>query len=443
MHIYKKTAGILFVWSLLFSAPQETVFLSIGKDTTGVVIPENIPYYLEETLKIWGNHGYPFTEMVLTRYETRHDTLFVHYRIHSGETVTLDTVVFGDFSKGEVKRLNRLIREDLTGLYHRGRIEKSIRRLQQVEWLTTENRHDISGNALRLYVEKVEDFSLDVLAAYQSEAGGLVGQVDLSWSNFLGLGRQADFYWYHPSERTNRVSVHWVEPFIFNSGFTAKLRFKQEHEDTLYVYRDSRVELIWQGRRVDVGVRVSQEDIYTTRAGELAGIEPGSRQVSAVNLSLDRPLGRNWRISLSSGAGIRTGGDTLQVPVELNSRIERPAEPFYYQLRILGGWLYSEGKISDYQLWRLGGGDFLRGALFEQYRTRSFTGISLEGGLNDGRMRAGLFGDIAFLLKMKDPLFHAGFSLSLPAGPSKIRILLGFDLKKPPGQGKIHVGWSF
>jgi hypothetical protein len=443
VRIFKKTCCLLFLGVQLFAAPKETVFLSIGMDTVGMVIPENIPFYLEQTLQNRGNHGYAFAEIILSRYERKNDSLYIHYRINSGETVNIDTVVFGDFSNAEVRRLNRIIRRDLTGLYHRERIRESIRRLQDLTWLRTESHHDISGKALRLYVNKVEDFRFDALVSYQSEAGGLVGQADLSWVNFLGLGRQADFFWYHPSARTNRVSVNWIEPYIFNTGFTAKIRFKQEHEDTLYVYRDSRFELVWQGRAGDIGVMVSREDIYTTTAGDVAGIDSGTRQVSALNFAMKKPLSPSWRITASTSAGIRTGEDTLQYPLEMDIRLNGSRVPFYIHGRSLGAWLISESSVADYQLRRLGGGDFLRGALFEQYRAQYFAGLTIEGGLNDGRIKAGVFGDMAILQGVEHPLFHAGTALSLPAGPSEMRILLGFDLRKPLSQGKLHVGWSF
>jgi hypothetical protein len=99
--------------------------------------------------------------------------------------------------------------------------------------------------------------------------------------------------------------------------------------------------------------------------------------------------------------------------------------------------------LAGYQQFRLGGGTFLRGAFFEQYRVDWYTGGILEGGVDDGLLRAGLFVDWAWMEGISGPLIHAGTSLSLPAGTSRLKILLGFDVQEPQTQGKIHVGWTF
>ncbi len=406
-------------------------------------MPENISVNLRHTLKDWTNNGYPFAELVLSRYENSNDTIRITYHVVPGESVTIDTVVFGDFSPAEVRRLKRLIRDDLAGLYHADRIHRVQNRLNGSNWLKTTDRHDISGNALRFYVEKVEDFTVDALLSYQSKAGGLVGQADIAFVNFLGLGRRADFSWYHPSERTNRVSANWMEPYLFNTGFSAKLRFKQEHEDTLYVTRESRFELVWQNRNTDMGIMVSQEDVYTTDAGEAAGIVSGTRHVSALSFQVSDRIRDTWQYELSVAGGIRTGEDTLQYPLEYECLITHIRGSLYFQGKTLGGRIFSQGTPADYQRFRLGGGTFLRGALFEQYRTDWFAGGILEGGVDDGVLRAGIFTDWAFLQGVNDPLFHVGVSLSLPAGASRMKILLGFDLREPLSQGKIHVGWTF
>lgn len=442
-----KNMKILLILTVFFcsayAAAGERIHLTIAKDTLGLIRPEQVPDYLNETLKTWGNAGYPFAEIVLALFEEKDGIPHIYYRLNPGESVTVDTVVFGDFSVGESRRLNRIIHDDLTGLYQGDKIDDALKRLRNNAWLVTEEHHDIYGNHLRLYVRKVEDFNFDALMSYQSDAGGMVGMAEFSMVNFLGLGRQAEFRWYHPSVQTNRVHLRWIEPYLFNSGFTADIRLKQEHEDTLYVYRDGRVRLIWYGRDFKLGVLASREEIFTTQAGDIAGISEGSRQLSAFDLSYEPDLTESFHYSLSFLAGIRTGGDTLQYPVELKTGVKYSGKPFYIQSEFSGGWILGDGIPAVYQLYRLGGSEFLRGALFEQYRTSRFTGITLEGGLDDGKIRFGLFSDLALLSGVNNVLIHAGTTLILPAGKSKLRILLGFDVRQPLNQGKFHFGWTF
>jgi len=434
---------MILLFSPLMASGSRSVCLAIGPDTLGVIMPENILTTLDRVLVKWTDNGYPFAELVLSEYHNSSDTAFVTYRLIPGESVSIDTVVFGEFSPAEVRRLQRLIRDDLTGPYHGNRIRKAQNRLRESSWLNTADRHDISGSALRFYAERVEDFSFNVLLSYQSRAGGLVGQADIALINFLGLGRRADFSWYHPSERTNRVTVNWYEPYLINTGFSAGLRFKQEHEDTLYVTRESRFELIWENRITDVGVVISREDVYTTEAGDSAGVIPGTRHISALNVRLEDLIGAAWQYHVSLTGGVRIGEDSLQYPVDYEAEILFHSKPWYFQGKLLGGRIFSKGDPAGYQQFRLGGGMFLRGALFEQYRVDWYTGGILEGGVEDGLLRAGLFADWAFIEGISTPLIHVGTSLSLPTGTTRLKILLGFDIKEPLNQGKIHVGWTF
>lgn len=422
---------------------EKPIQLIIGTDTLGIVMPENIPIKLEQTLKSWTNQGYPFAELVLSHYETNRDTILLAYRIEPRESVTVDTVVFGNFSPSDVNRLMRIMREDLTGLYQHDRVLRAQERLQESPWLTVDDHHDISGNALRFYVEKVEDFSFDGLLSYQSQAGGIIGQVDIGFVNFLGLGRRADFSWYHPSKRTNRMMINWQEAYLFNTGFSSVIQFRQEHEDTLYVMREGLFELIWQNRTLDIGMVISQETIYTTEAGDMAGIVSGTRHVTALNARKTKRKNPQLTYMLYGSAGIRTGKDSLQYPIEYNGEITWIQNPYYLQGKLLGGQIFSQGNITDYQRFRLGGGTFLRGALFEQYRTDGYVGGTLEGGIQDGTMKAGLFLDWAFLQGISDPLFHVGTSLTLPTGTSHLKIFIGFNVREPLSQGKIHIGWTF
>ena len=426
-----------------YGASGDLIHLTIARDTLGLVSPAQVPDYLNETLKTWGNSGYPFAEIVLALFEEKNGVPHAYYRLNPGESVSIDTVVFGDFSPRESKRLNRIIHDDLTGLYHGEKIGNALKRLKENGWLLTEDKHDIYGNNLRFYVRKVEDFNFDALMSYQSDAGGIVGMAEFSMVNFFGLGRQAEFRWYHPSKRTNRVHLQWVEPYLFNSGLTAEIRVKQEHEDTLYVYRDGRIRLIWQGKDLKLGVLASGEEIFTTEAGNLAGISSGTRQLSALDLLYESNIKDSFRYTLSCLAGIRTGGDTLQYPLELKTGVRYSDKQFYTQIAFFGGWIEGKGKPAPYQLYRLGGSEFLRGALFEQYRTSGFSGITFEGGLDDGAVRFGLFSDLALLSGVDEVMIHAGTTLILPAGKSKLRLLLGFDIRQPLSQGKFHFGWTF
>jgi hypothetical protein len=425
------------------AASGDFIYLTIANDTLGLVLPEQVPDYLDETLKHWGNSGYPFAEIILALFEEKDGVPHAYYRLNPGESVSIDTVVFGEFSRRESKRLNRIIHDDLTGPYHGEKIEDALKRLRRNEWLITEDRHDIYGNHLRFYARKVEDFTFDALMSYQSDAGSIVGLAEFNMVNFLGLGRQAEFQWYHPSARTNKVYLQWIEPYLFNSGLSAEIRLKQEHEDTLYVYRDGRIRLIWHGKDIKLGVLATGEKIYTTEAGDQAGISSGSRQLSAIDLMYESKMNESFQYALTCQAGVRTGGDTLQYPVEFNTHIKYSGQSVYFQTALFGGWIEGKGKPAPYQLYRLGGSEFLRGALFEQYRTSGFRGITLEGGFDDGSVRLGLFTDLAILSGSDDMMIHTGTTLILPAGKSKLRLLLGFDIRQPLSNGKFHFGWTF
>jgi len=106
------------------------------------------------------------------------------------------------------------------------------------------------------------------------------------------------------------------------------------------------------------------------------------------------------------------------------------------------GIVDSKAGVQIYDKIKLGGGEFLRGAYFEQYLTEEYYGFSFEIGIFSGKSNLFAFYDLGILRELNEPTHHIGMSVKLPAGKSHISLTIGFNLDESYENGKVHLKWN-
>ncbi|MEA3499644.1 MAG: hypothetical protein U9R41_01290 [Candidatus Marinimicrobia bacterium] len=432
---------ILIICNNLFG---ETI-LVIGNDSTVVNLDKrNVERILDSKVKKFVKKGYPYAKIILEKYKTENEDNIFKYRIQKGEYVTIDTIVYGKYKQREINIIERDITELPLGEYNYLKVNKAINDLKQIEYLSVSNRKNIYKTGLRLYTEPKNQTKLDALFTYKKERdeSGIIGNLSIEMQNLFGLGRRASLSWYRPNLKTNRIKLNYYEPYIFNSGFSVKGEYFQDFHDTLYVKRDIDLHIYYQfNPKLQFGYINSLENIYSTEGGENIGIK--SMKKYGTSIRLDGIFGNGILVNYFVGEiGMKSNNDDKMYFSTISSDLIIRYKKFGTNIKVKYGIVDSKSEIQIYDLIKLGGADFLRGAYFEQYLTEEYLGFSFEFGIFSGESNIFAFYDLGLLRELTKPTHHIGLSVKLPTGKSSISLTIGFNIDESYENGKVHLRWN-
>lgn len=423
---------------------EPAYFVIIEQDTFRVDDGEEIQITLSEYLINYGNDGYPFVQLVLDSYSKNANTEFFHYRITKGEKVTIDTVVFGEYSPREISLLSRYISLPQSGNFHYSKVREMINELKSDPLINVEERVDIYQNGVRFYTEAKQNIRFDAVVAYKEEytKRGIVGNISCELVNLGGLGRLANFYWSRPSLGVNMIDISYTEPYILNKPFSLQGAFSQRYQDSLYVKRDLDLGVIYHiNRRSNFRISYQNEYISTTQTGSDSGFVTRRRSGSDLSLYWVSPRKIIYGY-INARSGIKLASGELISRSLFDAGLSMRKSRLGINMKLLGGLLVSREPIALYDKFKLGGGGFLRGAYFEQFITDKFIGWQMESGYFYDNTRIFFFYDGALMHNKKDLTHHIGIGFSLPAAKNRITIAVGFDPAESIQQAKFHLSWD-
>lgn len=422
---------------------QNAYFCVIEQDTISIKSDLDINNAIDTYLIAYGDQGFPHIEAIFDSYNKEKQNEYFHYRIDKGNSVHIDTVVFGNYSPREISLLSRYISLPESGLFHYSQVRNMIDELKLNPLLAVQDRANIYQNGLRLYTEAKQDIRFDAIASYKQEGTrqGIVGDISLELINLGGLGRLASFYWSKPSLDVNSFDLSYTEPYIFNQPFSARLAFSQRYQDSVYVKRDLDLSVIYHmNQRSFMSIDYISEQISTSEIGSDSGFVKQTRSGSNLSIHLlSKPGNILAYLDLNSG-----------LHFALNQRISRSEFDMGIKVRksilganisLLGAYATSQDPIALYDQFKLGGARFLRGAYYEQYVTNAYLGLKIEAGYYR-RAHLFTFYDGALIQHQPSILHNLGIGFSLPAGKNRLTIAIGVNPKESLQQAKFHLSWG-
>jgi hypothetical protein len=443
LNFFIKIFSLTLLLSLaIFAKP---LHLSLDSDSLRINDPQKLPILLEERLQQSLNYGYPFARWILEYWHEDSTAYYAGYRLDKDKFIELDTVVYGAFSQKDVLHLRRVSEDSLLGIFSAERVLKAGEKINASGYLKANRQIQLDGSTLYLNTEPDRFTRFNALLSYQQrqneQKGGLLGQFQIQIQNLIRLGRSAELSWHRPGLTSNRIQIAVNQRYVWDTPFSLGASFFQEFRDSLWVERHFAMHMNfdWQSGR-SLGYRFSQEAIYPTLAGQDAGYLEANRLRNS--LSYQRENHRaSWDFFRKWALAYKGESENGFWQAEIYESIGWSPGSWGLKLELLGGKLANKTDYAPWELFRLGGPHFLRGAYHEQYLVSQYSGSIVSINWQEGKTRLSLFSDFAFIHKYK-PLFQPGVSLSIPAGANELTILIGFDSTLPWQQGKFHLMWS-
>ncbi len=442
-NIFYKIIVILFVAFCNHSFAKTIVII----DNDSVVVNldnQKIEQILDSVVKKNAQNGFPFAKIILEKYKRENSNNIFKYRIQKGENVVIDTIVYGKYKKREVNIIEKHISELPLGQYNYLKVKNAMKDLESVEYLEVLNVNNIYNNGLRLYTKPQNNTKLDALVSYKKDKdkSGVIGNFSIEMQNLFGLGRQVFLSWYRPDFKTNRIKLYYFEPYIFNSGFSVKGEYYQDLYDTLYVKRDIDLHIYYQfNPKIRFGYINSLENVFSTKAGEAIGIE--SMKQYGTKVRFNGNFGKGiFDNSIFAELGLKSYSNEKLYFSNISSDLTMRYKLFGSNIKVKYGIVDSKTGVKLYDMIKLGGADFLRGAYFEQYLTEEYYGLSVEFGIFSDKSNIFAFYDLGIVKELANNKHHVGLSLKLPTGKSSISLTIGFDINESYENGKVHLKWN-
>lgn len=399
---------------------------------------------LQEQLSYFQNNGYPFSQWILEKF-TEDDTHFTaRYRLSRGENTVIDTVIFGEYSQRDVRHIQKIINDSLTGIFSQKRIAASERLINQSRYLTMGEIIELDDSTLILNVKNTNPTRFDALLSYKkngSDPGAAVGELNIQLNNILGLGRQIIFNWYRPTLSANRINIHVRERFFMGSPFSLGAAFNQNFRDSLYVSRRVEADLSYEWNPHHyLSYAVSRNNVSTTEKGRDLGYEDIQQ--------LENRFGWTWdtgsaHFRWTNNFNLTFVNDDTSYGLGYNLH-----EKFAWSLNnrsIVLGLFYEKIPANqsgdEWEQVKLGGPAFLRGSDLEEFSVDEVLGSTLSFDVRNGLSGYSIFVDIA-AFHDHTPFIQPGIVLTIPAGKSQLSIILGFDIHQSWQQGKFHLLWT-
>ncbi len=437
---------ILFITFLFLSGLWgKPLHLKLDADSLIVEKPTESEAILDEKLQESLNYGYPFARWVLESWNEDSSAYHAVYRLEKGKFTELDTVIFGDFDERDRRHILRLSGDSLLGTFSAERIKSAAKRIDASAYMKTDESIELKGSALYLKAQASRLTKFDALISYQQgqtqQKNGIVGHLQLEILNLMRLGRSTELNWQRPSLNANQITVSLNQRFIWNSPFSLGGTFFQEFRDSLWVDRRLSLQTAYEWRPGHrLAFQFSQEQIFPTLSGQEAGYDASKKLRNRImydwHFEKSRwHFWRNWQIAYKGDAA----GGLWQS--EISEAVEWQPTQVGISLQFLGAMLSDQSYYEPWELFRLGGPEFLRGSYYEQYLVSRYAGLVFSIFWQEKQTRLTVFTDVAALPGIS-PQIQGGLGLSIPAGANALRVLVGFDSRQPWQKGKFHLIWS-
>ncbi|HDR03908.1 MAG TPA: hypothetical protein ENN84_01505 [Candidatus Marinimicrobia bacterium] len=442
MNIYKTLIIIVLMSHIIFCKP---INLILEDEEICLTSPDRIDEILQENLEDYLNFGYPYAQWILENWNQDSSHYTARYRLEKGEYLQIDSVYFGQYSVPDIRHLNRLMGDSLTGIFSAYRIKEARKNLAEIDYVLADETIALEKTILHWNVKPARFTRFNLLLSYQQGQGnqknGLAGQVQIQIQNLMRLGRSAELNWQRSNFSSNQISLSVHQRYIWNTPFSLGGSFYQEFRDSLWVERDMRFESSYEWRPGHgISYHFSQEAVFPTLKGKGAGYSKDKRLRNSFIYQWDRRL-QTWKRSHGIKFGYIGKESNAFWQGEIKTSIYWTPEPLGFGIDLLGGVLSNWSISEPWELFRLGNPEFLRGAYSEQYLVNRYGGLILSAYWQEAKTRFTLFNDLAYLPEMK-PIIQPGLSLSIPAGANELIIIVGFDTRLPWQQGKFHIMWS-
>jgi outer membrane protein assembly factor BamA len=407
----------------------------------------------------YANNGYPFTQAEIESIDVVQGRVQLHFRIVSGPFVSVGQIEFPGLRTTKPETLRRRIELQAGQIYREADLQATNQTLSRLRHcqpsgkplLTYESRD--TTVSLQLPMRDERSFAFDGFAFLQPD-NSVAGQVDATLINLLGHGEEAGVLWSRANEKSSRLNLRFLWPYVADYPIDLQGRLSQEDRDSAFVSTSVQVEGVYHladDWSVGAGFKwekITPEENRPTIPARLMAVDlstlfdqrDNARQTHR-GVLLSQHLISGFRRSFAEG-GVMSGYSTqldgdVRMWHPLSERLVAYARLRYFQTKS------DFDPIPTDQLTSIGGYGSLRG-----YRENSY--LSDRGGISTVEVRwyaAGnfmlhLFSDNGYIRDLMADRWLTGFGAGMVVTTTlgDFRFELSYGEEKRVDKMLVHLG---
>ena len=203
---------------------------------------------VQELVSYFGNHGYPFAQLVIERLSITDRVLAGKWVLVKGDFVSWDSIAV----KGTLK-VNRKVLQKYLGVKPGKMYKESVslqisKRLNNLKYAREIKPSEIEFNQskakLYTYLEKRAANQFDGIIGFQQNKSKnleVTGEVNLGLNNVFLAGEEIGLKWKKVEAESQNLAVKFTLPYLFGTSLGSELDFKLRKQDSTYLNTSFRV----------------------------------------------------------------------------------------------------------------------------------------------------------------------------------------------------------
>jgi len=239
---------------------------------------EDLNDFIESTLELYENNGYPFVQLKFDSASTRNHSIVLKIKIEKGPLIKYDSLSVDPLDVIKSKFLSNYLRMKPGDYYSASDVALIADRMEQLPFLTlTSLRTSYQLKQAKIQLEvaprKVNYFDgiLGFVPNRDQQGVELTGELNLSLKNLFQSAKSLEFHWTKLSPGSQQLDVGYVHPALFGSRIGVEATYNQLKQDTLFSNRRMRLQFNYHPKP-----RVATSFFYENREGN--ELDDGSRQ---------------------------------------------------------------------------------------------------------------------------------------------------------------------
>ncbi len=190
------------------------------------------------------NSGFPFASIKLDSIKLIENKVFASLNLKMNNKIVIDSVVMRGKAKVAKKFLYNYVNVKPGDLYDESKVSKISAKLKELLFLTEIRPFNIiftdTKAKIVIYANKKKNSHFDgVLGVLpNSETTGklmLTGEANLGMINAFYRGETIDLSWRKLQTNSQDLKINFIYPYLFNTPFSADIKFTLYKNDTLYI----------------------------------------------------------------------------------------------------------------------------------------------------------------------------------------------------------------
>ena len=443
-------------------------------------------------------NGYPFATISFDSVRINNNLVDAHLSINKGIPYKLDSVRIIGSEKIDIGFIYHYLGMAPGSLFNIEKLNKINQLLLQLPYLQQSKDWTLtmlaSSYLINLYLQPKKSNQINVIAGFlpaNPQVGGrvlLTGSAEVSLKNAFGVGESLGLNWQQLQEKSPRLNLSYLKPYLFNSPYGLDLSFDLYKKDSTYLNLTTKLGFQYLNTATQTGTIALQFFSTNLLSVDTTSVIankrlPDNADVSNTSIIFDHRVDNtNYRPNPTTGNSFEIIAAVGNKKVKKNGTIVQITSPQFkyaslydtvqlnsYQFRLkgsyaqyfsvgrqsvlktaaTGGWYQSPSYFSN-ELFQIGGNKLLRGFDEESIYADKFSVFTCEY-----RYLVGLnsyfcgFADIGLTHNSVTSINHhfigSGIGLAFESKQGIINISFAVgkrnDLPFNINESKIHIGF--